>query len=76
VCVRMGGRRYDCSARQLVSVDYEVKILAYLVFERISAELYCGLVDRSHQALLLPSCSRLLVLRSDNQLQLRDGQAD
>ena len=46
VCVRMGGRRYDCSARQLVSLDYAVEMLAYLVFGRISAELYFGPVDR------------------------------
>jgi hypothetical protein len=64
----MGGRRYDCSARQLVSVDYEVKILAYLVFERISVELCCVLVGRLHPGLRLLSCSRLLVLRSDYQL--------
>jgi hypothetical protein len=69
VCVRIGGRRYDCSARQLVSLDYEVKILVYLVFERTSAELYCGLVGRLHPALLPLSCFRLSVLRSSCQLR-------
>jgi len=51
-----------------VSSGYVVDMLAYLVFERISAELYSGLVGRSRPGHLPLSCSRLLVLRSDCQL--------
>jgi hypothetical protein len=52
-----------------VSLDYIAEMLAYLIFERISAELYCDLVDRLHPALLLLSCFRLLVLHSGYQLR-------
>jgi hypothetical protein len=65
VCVRIGGRRYDCSTCQL---GYIVEMLTYLVFERISAEPCCGLVGRSHPGLLRLSCFLLLVLRSGCQL--------